>query len=111
MRRIGIIGALAGMLGRLPAQVRENFQLAKLGAVKVLSEAEAKGTKPDPHAAKRAAKRINRAMRRRIIAQGVRENRKRQPEETARAFHKRRWGFHIPKALKAAGHNTRVRGH
>jgi hypothetical protein len=114
MRKLGIIGALAGMLGRVPAQIRENFQLAKLGAVKVLSHAEALGTAADPHAAKRAAKaarRLNRATRRRIISQGVRDDRKRQPKESITAFYRRRDRWSIPKALKACGHNTRVRGH
>lgn len=114
MRKKGLIGALAGMLGRIPAQVRENLQLLQGTAVKVLSVAEAKGTAPDPHAAKRAAKkasRLNRAMRRRIISQGVRDNRKQQPKESRVAFYRRRDRWYIPKALKAAGHNTRVRGH
>ena len=114
MRRTGIIGALAGMLGRVPAQIRENFQLAKLGAVKVLSDAEAKGTAPDPHAAKRAAKavrRLNRATRRRVVSQAARDNRKQQPKESRVSFYRRRDRWHVSKALKAASHNTRVRGH
>ncbi len=114
MRKFGIIGALAGMLGRLPAQVRENMQLIKMGAVKVLSEAEAKGTAPDPHAEARAmkkARRLNRATRRRITSESVRASRTQQPKETRTAFRRRRWAEYIPKALKAAGHNTRVRGH
>lgn len=114
MRKLGIIGALAGMLGRIPAQLRENMQLMKLGAVKVLSEAEAKGAAADPHAEARAlkkARKLNRATRRRLVSTASREGRKKQKDETVVSFRRRRYGWHIPKALKACGHNVRVRGH
>lgn len=111
MRRTGIIGALAGMLGRVPAQIRENFQLAKMGAVKVLSPSEAKGEAPDPHALKRAFKKLNRAARRRVLAGMVRSHKSQQKGETRVQFRKRRWLERAPKALRAAGHNVRVRGH
>lgn len=107
MRRIGIIGALAGMLGRLPAQIRENLQLARMGAVKLVSEA--KGTASDPHAAKRAAKKLNRAQRRRAVSQAA--HRRNLTPIAHRAASPGGFWRRPCKALRACGHNTHVRGH
>lgn len=108
MKLMKLAGALAGMLGRIPAQVRENPQLMRLTEVAVTPVAEAMGQVADKFAAKRAQKMANRKMRRRGLSIAKRSLNA-IPLTARRKMH---GYFDRPSKLaRACGHNTHVRGH
>lgn len=108
MKMMKLAGALAGMLGRIPAQVRENLQLIKLTEIAVTPVKEALGQVADKFAEKRAQKRANRAMRRRGLSIA-----KRSLNAIPLVARRKMNGYfdRPSKLARACGHNTHVRGH